>query len=100
MDSLILSKNIPQNVCRAGNKINEFKEILFYFLFPVDQFVNKDGITRDGNLNNGSVAFILKYRDFEIFFPVMLNRKLKILFAIVFRFSENRCSQNCSSRKP
>jgi competence protein ComEC len=68
MDSLILSKNIPQNVVRAGNKINEFKEIRLYFLFPVDQFVNKDGITRDGNLNNGSVAFILKYRDFEIFF--------------------------------
>jgi competence protein ComEC len=68
MDSLIQIKNIPREIVRAGDLINELKDLRLYFLFPDNKFVNNSGKTLENNLNNGSVAFILKYKESEIFF--------------------------------
>ena len=68
MDSLIEIKNIPREVVRSGDYINDLNDMRFYFLFPDNKFVNSSGITIGNNLNNGSVAFILKFRETEIFF--------------------------------
>ena len=68
MDSLIKIKNVQSEIIRSGYMNDEFKDLRMYFLFPDEQFVNESGETFDDNLNNGSVAFILKYRDNEIFF--------------------------------
>jgi len=68
MDSLILSKNIPRETVRAGDFIDVLSNIRLYFLFPDNKFVNEEGRTIDNNLNNGSVALILKYRENKFFF--------------------------------
>lgn len=68
MDSLIKINNIPREIVKAGDMIDELKDIRLYFLFPDKKFVNSFGKTFEDNLNNGSVAFVLKYRDCEIFF--------------------------------
>jgi competence protein ComEC len=68
MDSLILSKKIPREIVRAGDMIDVLDNIRLYFLFPDNKFVNVSGQTFENNLNNGSVAFILKYRDNKFFF--------------------------------
>ena len=68
MDSLIKVKNIPRQTVRAGDFIDEMKDLRLYFLFPDNKFVNSSGNTIGNNLNNGSVAFILKFRETEVFF--------------------------------
>ncbi|MEO8209204.1 MAG: DNA internalization-related competence protein ComEC/Rec2 [bacterium] len=68
MDSLILNKNISREIVRDGDVIDDIKDLRLYFLFPSDKFVNDSGLTEGNNLNNGSVAFILKYKDTQIFF--------------------------------
>ena len=68
MDSLIENKKVPREVVRSGDYIDELEDIRFYFLFPDGEFVDVNGNTRGKNLNNGSVAFILKFRDTELFF--------------------------------
>ncbi|MEP7146250.1 MAG: DNA internalization-related competence protein ComEC/Rec2, partial [bacterium] len=68
MDSLITVRNIQREAVRSGDLIDELTNIRLYYLFPSDNFVSESGYTRDNNLNNGSVAFILKYKDVKIFF--------------------------------
>ncbi|MEO8446555.1 MAG: DNA internalization-related competence protein ComEC/Rec2 [bacterium] len=68
MDSIVQIKGIPEKVIRAGDLIDAMENLRMYFLFPTGKFVNENGYTIDNNLNNGSVAFILKYRELEIFF--------------------------------
>jgi len=68
MNSLILIKKIPRETVRAGDLIDVLDNIRLYFLFPDNKFVNDDGRTLDNNLNNGSVVFLLKYRDNTFFF--------------------------------
>jgi competence protein ComEC len=68
MDSLIDNKKIPREVVRSGDYINDLNDMRFYFLFPDNKFVNSSGNTIGNNLNNGSVAFILKYRNTDILF--------------------------------
>ena len=68
MDSLIGAKNIPRQTVRAGDFIDEIKDLRLYFLFPDSKFVSTGGITAGNNLNNGSVAFMLKFRETEVFF--------------------------------
>ena len=68
MDSIIEARNIQRKIIRSGFMNDEFKGLRLYFLFPDKHFVNESGETLDDNLNNGSIAFILKYRDNEIFF--------------------------------
>lgn len=68
MDSLILHKNIPGEIVRNGDMIDDLNNLRLYFVFPTDDFVNETGYTLNNNLNNGSVAFILKYKNVNIFF--------------------------------
>lgn len=68
MDSLIQAKNIPRETIRTGDYINNIENLRLYFLFPGSEFVNQDGYTLNNNLNNGSVAFILMYKENEFFF--------------------------------
>lgn len=68
MDSILSVKSIPRKIIRSGDVINEIKDLRFYFLFPSGEFVTDQGKTYENNLNNGSVAFILKYGETEIFF--------------------------------
>ncbi len=68
MDSLIDNKKITREVVRSGDYISELEDIRFYFLFPGSEFVDVNGNTAGNNLNNGSVAFVLKFRDTEFFF--------------------------------
>ena len=64
----IENKKIIREVVRSGDYISELEDIRFYFLFPDSEFVDVNGNTAGNNLNNGSVAFILKFRDTELFF--------------------------------
>jgi len=68
MDSLIRIKKIPREIVRSGDITNDLKDMRMYFLFPDNRFLDKEGNTYENNLNNGSVAFILKYKELEIFF--------------------------------
>lgn len=68
MDSLIQNKNIPREKIRTGDMINGMDNLRIYFLFPDNKFVNSEGHTFENNLNNGSVAFILQYKECKIFF--------------------------------
>ncbi|MDQ3022147.1 MAG: DNA internalization-related competence protein ComEC/Rec2 [Bacteroidota bacterium] len=75
MDSLIINKNISREIVRDGDLIDDIKDLRLYFLFPSDKFVNDQGLTEGNNLNNGSIAFILKYKDTEIFFGGDIERE-------------------------
>ncbi|MBK8554056.1 MAG: DNA internalization-related competence protein ComEC/Rec2 [Ignavibacteria bacterium] len=68
MDSLIQAKKIPRETIRTGDYINNIENLRLYFIFPGAEFVDQTGNTLNNNLNNGSVAFILKYKENEFFF--------------------------------
>lgn len=68
MDSLTEAKGVIRETVRAGDMIDILENIRLYFLFPDNQFVDSNGKTKDNNLNNGSVAFILKYREQKFLF--------------------------------
>lgn len=68
MDSLINVRNIPREKIRAGDYIDGFENLRMYFLFPSENFVDVSGKTKGENLNNGSVAFILKFKEVNLFF--------------------------------
>ncbi|MDQ3194749.1 MAG: DNA internalization-related competence protein ComEC/Rec2, partial [Bacteroidota bacterium] len=69
MDSLIEAKNISRQIVRSGDYIDDFDDLRIYYLFPANNFVTGSGYTIDNNLNNGSVTFILKYKNSEFLFP-------------------------------
>ncbi|MEO6694501.1 MAG: DNA internalization-related competence protein ComEC/Rec2 [Ignavibacteria bacterium] len=69
MDSLIFVKKIQRETVKTGDLINAIKDIRLYFLFPDNVFVNSAGQTIDGNLNNGSVTFIMQYQENKFMFP-------------------------------
>lgn len=67
-DSLASAKNIYRKVIRTGDVINDLKDIRLYFLLPDESFVNNEGKTYGDNLNNGSVVFLLKYKESKLLF--------------------------------
>ncbi len=77
MDSLIQNKNISREIVRSGDLIDGIKDLRLYFLFPNKKFVNSSGITLDNNLNNGSVVFILKYKECEVFFSGDIEKEVE-----------------------
>jgi competence protein ComEC len=68
MDSLIACNGITREKIRSGDLINDLNNLRLYFLFPTNDFVDAAGNTIGNNLNNGSVTFILKYKDTRFFF--------------------------------
>jgi competence protein ComEC len=78
MDSLILIKNIPREIVRNGDCITGLNDIRIYFLFPDKRFVNSEGKTIGNNLNNGSVAFILKYKNTDFFFSGDIEKESEL----------------------
>lgn len=84
MDSLIINKKIPRETVRCGDYIKDIKDIRMYFLFPDSKFVNNKGITLGNNLNNGSVAFILKYGETEVFFSGDIEKESESFLCDVY----------------
>lgn len=67
-DSLVSAKNIYRKVIRTGDVIKDLNDIRLYFLLPDENFVNNEGVTAGDNLNNGSVVFLLKYKESKLLF--------------------------------
>ncbi|MBS1517527.1 MAG: DNA internalization-related competence protein ComEC/Rec2 [Bacteroidetes bacterium] len=67
-DSLIRSKNIERVIVKSGDMIDRLRDLRIYFLFPTKEITDKSDDPKYGNLNNGSVVFLLKYKETEILF--------------------------------
>lgn len=67
-DSLISANNIKRLIVRSGDMIDSFEDLRLYFLYPDNAHADASDHPTFGNLNNGSVVFILKYRETEILF--------------------------------
>ncbi|HRA98887.1 MAG TPA: DNA internalization-related competence protein ComEC/Rec2 [Ignavibacteria bacterium] len=67
-DSLISINNVKRTIVRSGDMIDSFKDMRLYFLYPDKAHADASDHPSYGNLNNGSVVFILKYRETEILF--------------------------------
>lgn len=67
-DSLISLKNVKRTIVRSGDMIQDFKDMRLYFIYPDKAHADASDHPTFGNLNNGSVVFILKYRETEILF--------------------------------
>ena len=61
-------KNVKTHEASAGDVIDGLGEVKIYFLFP--ELTRTANVTNDmqGNLNNSSVVFLLKYKEAEILF--------------------------------
>lgn len=67
-DSLSDAKKVNRIIVRSGDMIDDIKDMRLYFLFPTEERVKASIHPKFGNLNNGSVTFMLKYKDSEILF--------------------------------
>lgn len=67
-DSLISINNVKRTIVRSGDMIDSFKDMRLYFLYPDKAHAVASDHPSFGNLNNGSVVFILKYLETEILF--------------------------------
>ncbi|MBK8983174.1 MAG: DNA internalization-related competence protein ComEC/Rec2 [Ignavibacteria bacterium] len=67
-DSLAYANKVSRVTVRSGDIIDDITDMRVYFLFPTKERAEASAHPKFGNLNNGSVTFILKYKDADILF--------------------------------
>jgi competence protein ComEC len=65
----LMKRNTEVHFARAGEMIDSFEEMRLYFLYPEVSTPYQQLHENEINLNNSSITFMLKYREFEMLFP-------------------------------